>query len=389
MVRSIAAFAVVALLAGGALAKGGGGGYRTIYVPGTSVAPAQPGNACIADGVGSGQETRTSDGKLVLAQGVHGANTIRCPNPLFPNLATTQKLASDEVRNVPSTRCVPLGSKVGDEVTIPYYGRATVLELHSANTECSTSVEATVISTVAYRASKNAQALKPTASQPYEPTEAEIRKEYDRLFAAAAPVKEFHVRHILVRKREDALSVIQRIKSGKSFADVAAEVSIDPGSRSKGGDLGWNVPSSFIEEFSKSVVSLAPAGLAVEPTHTRFGWHVIEVLETKTGKDSFPAFSVVKNRIAANLKITNAATAPVGAKAVCRKMVAPELPDAVLREGTKGTVVVKMRVEDGKVTKILSLSGPSIFHPAVIKAVKKYECDRLDRAVIATQSFDF
>jgi hypothetical protein len=387
MLRSIFALVLAALLASSALAKGGGGGYRTIYVPG--VAPGLPGNACIADGVGSGQETKTSDGTLVLAQGVHGANTTRCPNPAFPNLATTQKLASEEIRNTPSTQCMSAGVKVGDEVTIPSYGRATVLELHSASTECNAGVAATVISTVAYRASKAAQAPELKASQSREPTEAEIRQEYDRLFAAAVPVKEYHVRHILVRTREDAESAIQQIKLGKSFSDVATQLSIDPGSRLKGGDLGWNTPPSLIEEFSKTMVSLAPAGLTTEPTHTRFGWHVIEVLETQIGKDSFPTFALVKDRIAARMKSAQSAMTPVVAKAVCKKMVIPEVPAAALQEGTKGTVVAEMRVENGKVTKILSISGPSIFHPAVIEAVNKYECDHLDRAVIATQRFDF
>lgn len=385
MVRSIAAFTVAVLLAGGALAKGGGG--YVIFVPG--VVPAQPGNACVADGVGSGQETRTSDGTPVLAQGVHGANTTRCPNPAFPNLATTEKLASDEVRNAPSTQCVSPGVKVGDEVTILFYGRARVMELQPRNSECRTGIAATVISAAAYRASQAQESKASQSPSAHEPTETEIRQEYDRVFAAAAPVKEFHVRHILVRTREDAESALQQIKSGKSFADVAAQTSIDPGSRAKGGDLGWNLPSSFIEEFSKTMVSLAPAGLATAPTHTRFGWHVIEVLETKTGKDSFPEFALVKNRIAAKLKSEQRATTPVAAKAVCRKMVAPEPPATAVRDGTKGTVVAEIRVENGKVTKILSLSGPSIFHPAVIEAVNKYECDQLDRAVIATQSFDF
>lgn len=383
MVRSIAAFAIAAFFAGGAFAKGGGG--YVIVVPG--VAAAQPGDACIADGIGSGQETKTSDGTPVLAKGVHGANTTRCPNPAFPNLATTEKLASDAVRNAPSTQCVSAEAKVGDEVTVSFYGRAKVLELQTANNECRTGVAATVISSVAFRSS---QAQESNTSQlPHEPTESEIRQEYDRVFAAAIPVKEFHVRHILLRTREDAESAIQQIKSGKSFADVAAQTSIDPGSSSKGGDLGWNVPSSFIEEFSKTMVGLSPAGLATEPTRTKFGWHVIELLEIKTGKNSFPEYPLVRDRIAAKLKNDQRAKVPVAAKAVCRKMVAPEAPAAALKDGAKGTVVAEMRVENGKVAKILNLSGPSIFHPAVIEAVNKYECDQLDRPVIATQAFNF
>ena len=387
MVRSIVVFAMAALLAGVALAKGGGGGYYYISIP-----AGQPGNACIPDGVGSGQETKTSDGTPVLASGVHGANSSRCPNPQYPNLATTQKLAPDEVRNAPSAQCVSQGVQVGDEVPINAYGRATVLEVNTKSNKCTFGVEVTVISTAAYRASKAAQTPEPATSQPAtrrEPTEAEIQQEYDRILAAAAPVKEFHVRHILVHRREDAVSALQRIKSGTPFGDVAADVSIDTSSRSKGGDLGWTEPRFFIDEFSKAMVSLEPAGLTAEPVHTRFGWHVIEVLETQMGRATFPPLSDVRDRIATRLKKVQESWPKVGAKAVCRKMVTPEVPAEAARDGAKGTVVAEMRVENGKVAAILSLSGPSIFHPAVIEAVNKYECDRLDRAVIATQSFDF
>jgi hypothetical protein len=135
------------------------------------------------------------------------------------------------------------------------------------------------------------------------------------------------------------------------------------------------------------MVSLAPAGLVAEPVKTKFGWHVIEVLETKVGKESFPPFSLVKARIAARLKSRNSAVyaaAPVPAKAVCRKMVAP-----VLAGDAKGTVVAEIRVENGRVAEILKLSGPGELHAAVTDALKKYECDRLDQSTIAVQSFTF
>ena len=387
MIRSIIVLAMAASLAGGVWAAGHG--YYVIVLPGSA---GQPGDSCIADGVGSGQETKTSDGRSVLAKSVHGANTTRCPNPLFPNLATTEKIAPDEVRNAPSTQCIGRGTKVGDELTLPAYGRAVVLELHAPSAHCSGDPEATVIGAAAYRASQAASAPALAAAPPAPqrgPTQAQIQQEYDRLVAAAAPVKEYHVRHILVRTREDAQSALLRIKLGEPFGKVASDISTDSGSRVVGGDLGWNVPASFIKEFSQTMVSLDPAGLAPEPTHTRFGWHVIELLEVKTGKDSFPSLASVRDRIVARLEKEPSGLVRVGAKAVCRKMVAPEMPAAASSEHIKGTVLAEMRVENGKVSEILSLSGPDIFHKAVTEAVNKYECDHLDRAVIATQSFDF
>jgi hypothetical protein len=383
MFRSALAIAVSMLVAN--IASAG-----TSHVPIVIFTPAfQPGNACIADGVGSGEETRTSKGEAVMATGVHGANTSRCPDPMFTNLATTEKLPSDEERRLPSARCVAPGVKVGDEVTIPSYGRATVVELDPAHGNCVNGVIAKVVGTALYRASHGLDQAKPALA--YEPTEMEIQREYDRLLGAAVPVKEYHVRHILVATRSDALAALERIRSGRAFADVAAEVSIDTGSKKKGGDLGWNVPSSFIAEFAQSMVSLAPAGLVAEPVKTKFGWHVIEVLETKVGKESFPPYSLVKARIAARLKSRNSAVvaaAPVPAKAVCRKMVAPVLAGDAAGDA-KGTVIAEIRVENGRVAEILKLSGPGELHAAVTDALKKYECDRLDQSTIAVQSFTF
>lgn len=389
MLRSMILLALIALSANPAWAKGskGGGGYYVISMPAM-----QPGDACIPEGVGNGQETKTLDGTPVLAKGVYGINSARCPDPAFPILASTQKIASDEVRNAPSKQCVERGANVGDDLVIARYGRATVLALNPESTQCTNGVEATVIGTAAHRAAQAAQAAAAKQAQPSlsrEPSEAEVRQEYDRLAANAPPVKEFHVRHILSKTREDAVAALQNIKAGKPFAEVAAEVSTDPGSRAKGGDLGWSQPSYFVKEFGAAMRSLEPAGLTAEPVHTSFGWHLVEVLEVKMGKESFPEFSTVKNRIAAGMRAARAAMVPVAAKAVCRKMVAPELQTIDVQDGGKGTVVAEMRVENGRVSEVLNLTGPSIYYPAVKAALNKYECDRLDRAVIATQSFEF
>lgn len=372
-----------------------------IYI--VTVVPAgQPGNSCIADGVATGSETKVADGSTVLVHGVHGANSKQCPNPAFPNLATTQKVASDASRAVPSTQCVPQGAKVGDEIVVPFYGRARVLELHAVNNQCNiaggtgATQQATVIGAAAYRdqnainASGEQASASESAAGAREPTEVEIRAEFDRLHAAAAPVEEYRVRHVLTSTREDAETALARIKAGIPFAQVAAALSRDPGSRVNGGDLGWATPSSFIDEFSRTMVSLKPSGLATAPTQTRFGWHVIEVLEVKMGKESFPDYASVRERIALKLKRDAqhpVARAPVNA--ICRKLVAPEMPAAAARDRLTGQVTAEMRIVDGKVSEIIKVAGPEVFHDAVIAAVRRYECDRLDKPVIATQKFEF
>lgn len=389
MFRSAVASALLASIAGGACA-GTSSAPIIIFTPAY-----QPGNACIPAGVGTSEETRTSKGDPVVTTGVHGAHATRCPDAMFPTLATTEKLPSDAERSTPSAHCVPPRTRVGEDLMIPSYGQATVLELDASNASCPNGVMAKVVGTALHRAAQAQEKPATSATPPapaYEPTELELQREYDRLVAATAPTQEYHVRHILLRTRTDALAALEQIRTGRSFAEVAAEMSTDGGSQKKGGDLGWHVPSTFVEEFSKGMVDLAPAGLTKEPVKTKFGWHVIELLETKVGKDSIPPYLSVKKHIAARLKtLHRAASAPVRvpAKAVCRNMVAPELPatDGVAR--AKGIVVAEIRVENGRVTEITKLSGPEEFHAAVTTALKAYECDRLDRPTLATQSFDF
>ena len=131
-------------------------------------------------------------------------------------------------------------------------------------------------------------------------TDQDIRQEYDRVAAEFAGKDEYRVRHILVGNQEQAQAALDRIRLGELFDDVAREMSQDPGSRQGGGDLGWHLPQDFIEEFSRTMVSLNPRGLASAPTRTRFGWHVIEV--TAVRPFDFPPFEAVRERIRASLQ---------------------------------------------------------------------------------------
>ncbi|MCC7328883.1 MAG: peptidylprolyl isomerase [Gammaproteobacteria bacterium] len=100
-----------------------------------------------------------------------------------------------------------------------------------------------------------------------------------------------HVRHILITPnavldndaaREKITAIRQRIVSGEDdFATVAKAISDDPGSKNEGGDLGWTGPGSFAPEFQAVVNSIAENTVS-EPFHTRFGWHILEVLGRRT-----------------------------------------------------------------------------------------------------------
>ena len=113
-------------------------------------------------------------------------------------------------------------------------------------------------------------------------TDESIQAAYDAFAAAfgeGEPVTEYHAAHILVRTEEERDQVVAALAEGRDFADVAREFSAD-GSAQQGGVLGWFGPGVMIPEFQAAVEALQP-GQVSEPVQTRFGWHVVKLLETR------------------------------------------------------------------------------------------------------------
>jgi peptidyl-prolyl cis-trans isomerase SurA len=108
--------------------------------------------------------------------------------------------------------------------------------------------------------------------------------------AEAMMIDQLRVRHILLRPNEildeaavqqKARGIRERIVGGDDFATVAEAVSEDPASAAEGGDLGWLSPGDTVPEFEEAMAALQINELS-EPIKTRFGWHLIEVLERRS-----------------------------------------------------------------------------------------------------------
>ena len=101
----------------------------------------------------------------------------------------------------------------------------------------------------------------------------EIKAEYDKL-AKQSGDKEYKARHVLVEKEDDAKKIIDQLKKGAKFEDLAKQ-SKDTGSAANGGDLGWNAPGTFVKPFSDALVKLKKGEYTEIAVQTQFGWHVI------------------------------------------------------------------------------------------------------------------
>jgi len=128
--------------------------------------------------------------------------------------------------------------------------------------------------------------------------DAEIQAEYDK-FKAQAGDKEYHARHILVDKEDEAKAIITKLKGGAKFEELAKQ-SKDPGSAANGGDLDWASPASFVKPFSDAMVGLQKGQITETPVKTQYGYHVIKLEDVRAAK--IPALEEVKPQIAESLQ---------------------------------------------------------------------------------------
>ncbi len=104
-----------------------------------------------------------------------------------------------------------------------------------------------------------------------------------------------YVRHILVPTEAEATSVLLEVYGKDSdFAAAAAKYSQDPGSAQKGGELGWVSRGMTVKEFDQMAFSLSPGRMG-GPVETKFGWHIIQVMEKKAAR--MPSFDEVLPKV--------------------------------------------------------------------------------------------
>jgi len=123
--------------------------------------------------------------------------------------------------------------------------------------------------------------------------EAKLRFDYEQVKSKVGDT-EYKARHILVKEEAEAQAIIDKLKKGEKFEELAKQ-STDPGSKDNGGDLGWAASSNYVKPFSEAMTALEKGKYTAKPVKSDFGYHVIKLEDTRP--TTFPPFEEVKPRL--------------------------------------------------------------------------------------------
>lgn len=120
-----------------------------------------------------------------------------------------------------------------------------------------------------------------------------VKKEYENIRKSLGE-KEYKARHVLVESEDEAKAIIDKLKKGEKFEELAKQ-SKDPGSKDQGGDLGWSNPAAYVPQFSAAMVKLEKGKFTEAPVKSDFGWHVIQLDDTR--EMTPPSFDEIKPQL--------------------------------------------------------------------------------------------
>ena len=125
----------------------------------------------------------------------------------------------------------------------------------------------------------------------------QLQSEYDKQLSSQ-DASEFKARHILLKTEDEAKAVIEALRAGGDFVELAKERSTGP-SGPNGGDLGWFQAGSMVPPFAEAVKAMNKGDISLAPVQTQFGWHVIKLEDTR--EQPKPSFDSVKEQLQQSL----------------------------------------------------------------------------------------
>jgi parvulin-like peptidyl-prolyl isomerase len=176
-------------------------------------------------------------------------------------------------------------------------------------------------------------------------TDAEIAADYSANAESYRKGEQVKARHILYKsdatndaaQKAKAEAAVKKLKGGADFAALAKANSTDPGSKDKGGDLGWASPSTYVVEFAKALGEMKVGEVRLVQT-AQFGWHIIKLIETKPA--AVQPFDTVKAQIIGFLQQEGRSEEFTTYVADLEKKAKIEILDAELRKAMEASPTV-------------------------------------------------
>jgi peptidyl-prolyl cis-trans isomerase C len=125
--------------------------------------------------------------------------------------------------------------------------------------------------------------------------ETNLRAMYDKEIGSKPGEQEVQASHILVPTEAQAKDIIAQLNKGADFATLAKKYSTDPTGAQNGGDLGYFKKGDMLPEFSNAAFAMKPGQITQTPVHTRYGYHVIKVFNTRLS--SPPSFAASQQQL--------------------------------------------------------------------------------------------
>ena len=190
------------------------------------------------------------------------------------------EVKDNEVMQQVDARLNYFTQQVGGQDKLEEYFKKPILQLRRDQME-------------AVRTQMITQKMQSSITKDVKITPSDVRKYYSRLGEDSIPYvsTQYEVEQIVVypeieqseidRIKERLRDFQRQVAEGRDFATLAVLYSEDPGSASRGGDLGWYSKSGFVPEFSAVAFNMHEKGKVSKIVQTEFGYHIIQFIDRK------------------------------------------------------------------------------------------------------------
>tara|TARA_B100000575_G_C23088294_1_gene627330 strand:+ start:155 stop:994 length:840 start_codon:yes stop_codon:yes gene_type:complete len=130
-------------------------------------------------------------------------------------------------------------------------------------------------------------------------SEKKIQDFYIKYLENFKTYKEYNASHILVKKEDEALQILNKLKNKSDFSILAKTHSIGP-SKPNGGNLGWFRSGQMVKEFDEAILKLKKGAITKIPVKTQFGYHIILLNDARNSQPK--KLNKIKQKIIERIK---------------------------------------------------------------------------------------